>query len=134
MIHILKVKELVNGTIHGNEDLYIKGPCSIKDGKNGFITYIKNIKYAKYLDSTLASIIIVDDSVVIPEDFKKTIIKVKNASLAFIDYLKLYNQNVQIYSIHNRATISSNVKIDKDVYVGFIPVRSAIASASSAMV
>jgi UDP-3-O-[3-hydroxymyristoyl] glucosamine N-acyltransferase len=105
VIHILKVKELVNGTIQGNEDLYIKGPCSIKDGKNGFIAYIKNTKYTKYLNTTLASIIIVDDSVVIPKNLKKTIIKVKNASLAFIDYLNLYNQSIQIYSIDNNKGV-----------------------------
>jgi len=117
--HILKVKELLNGILHGNENIYIEGPCSIKDGKVGFISYIKNAKYSKYLNSTLASVIIVDDSIDIPEDLNKTIIKVENAPLAFIKYLNHYSKtNIQNNSIDKSAIISSNAKINSNAYIG----------------
>ena len=118
MIHILKVKELVNGVIHGDEDIYIKGPCGIKDGEDGFISYIKSSEYAKYLKVTKASVIIVDESLKIPESLDKTFIKVKNASIAFIDYLKLYKNKEIKYSIEKSARIATNVKIDKNVHIG----------------
>ena len=90
MTHILKVKELLNGTLHGNENIYIEGPCSIKDGKVGFISYIKSSKYSKYLNNTLASVIIVDDSINIPENLNKTIIKVSNPKRSFFDIVQEY--------------------------------------------
>ena len=60
MIHIKKINEIVNGELFGKDDLYIKGPCSIVNSKEGFLTYIKDVKYLDCIDTTLASAIIVD--------------------------------------------------------------------------
>jgi len=67
MIHISKVNEIVKGRIHGNDDIYIKGPCSIQRGKKNYISYIKNKNYLKYLENTLESAIIIDQAVKIPK-------------------------------------------------------------------
>ena len=86
MIHISKLNEIVKGTIHGNDDIYIKGPCSIQRGKKDYISYIKNKNYLKYLKNTLASAIIVDQTVKIPKkNIDKTLLRVDNAALAFIN-------------------------------------------------
>lgn len=138
MIHILKVKELLDGIIVGNEDLNIEGPCSIKDGKKGCISYIKESKYLKYLENTNASVVIVDDSITIPLNLKQTIIKVKNASIAFISYLNLYSKHqnsdqLNVGSvpqipdstylgenviINNDVKISNDCEIHSNVYIG----------------
>ena len=60
MIHIKKINEIINADLYGKNDFYIKGPCSIANGKEGFLTYIKNKKYLKYINETSASAIIVD--------------------------------------------------------------------------
>ena len=75
MIHISKINEIVNGEIYGNDDIYIKGPCSIQTGKKNHLSYIKNKDYLKYLKDTLASVIIVDNDLEIPNDINITLLK-----------------------------------------------------------
>ncbi len=117
MIHILKVKELLNGVIIGDENINIEGPCSIKDGKKGCVSYIKNSKYEKYLEDTDASIIIIDESINIPENLNKTFIKVKNASLAFIAYLELYSENNNSSLNHNQLKKYSSIENKNSFYI-----------------
>jgi len=128
MIHILKVNEIIKGTIYGNDDIYIKGPCSIQRGKKDCISYIKDNNYLKYLKNTLASAIIIDQTVKIPNNNEKTLLKVENAALAFIDFLNFYNRKINkkdirtvIYEsaeIDNSATIGKNVYIGSNVVIG----------------
>ncbi len=129
MIHISKVNEVVKGTIHGNNDLYVKGPCSIQVGKKDYLSYIKNENYLKYLENTLASVIIIDGKVNIPEGSnKKTFLKVDNAALAFINFLNFYDNANNINTInklvcksakiHNTASIGKNVSIGSNVVIG----------------
>ena len=94
MIHISKVNEIVKGTIYGDDNIYIKGPCSIQRGKKDYISYIKNKHYLKYLKNTLASAIIIDQTVKISKNHNKTLLKVDNAALAFIDYLNFYDSQI----------------------------------------
>ena len=51
MIPISEVNEIINGIIDGDKYMYIEGPCSINNGKKGFLSYIKSGKYLKYLES-----------------------------------------------------------------------------------
>ena len=120
MIHISKVNEIINGTIYGDNDLYIKGPCGIQKGKKDHISYIKNKTYLKYLDNSNASVIIIDKSIKIPNS-RKTFLKVENAALAFIDLLNFYEsdnkKNIQ-YIICKTAQIDESVQIGKNVSIG----------------
>ena len=121
MIHIKKINEIINGELFGADDYYIKGPCSIINGKENFITYIKHNKYIKYINTTSASAIIVDKSIDIPEDNKKTILKVDNPSIAFLSFLKYFENTLNVESkcmISNSSKISKTVKMGSDVFIG----------------
>ena len=123
MIHISKVNEIVKGRIHGNDDIYIKGPCSIQRGKKDYISYIKNKNYLKYLENTLASAIIIDQAVKIPKkNIDKTLLRVDNAALAFIDYLNFYDSQINKKDLNNiickSSKIDSSATIGKNVYIG----------------
>ena len=121
MIHIKKINEIINGDLFGEDDLYIKGPCSIVNGKKGFLTYIKNNKYLKYINKTSASAIIVDKNIDIPQNNKKTILKVSNPSLAFFSFLEYFNSTVNTKAnnkISKSSKISKTAKIDENVFIG----------------
>ena len=123
MIHISKVNEIVKGRIHGNDDIYIKGPCSIQRGKKDYISYIKNKNYLKYLENTLASAIIIDQAVKIPKkNIDKTLLRVDNAALAFIDYLNFYDSQINKKDLNNiickSSKVDSSATIGKNVYIG----------------
>ncbi len=122
MIHISKINEIVNGEIYGDDDIYIEGPCSIQLGKENHLSYIKNKDYLKYLKDTLASVIIIDNELEIPDNINKTILKVDNAALAFIDFLNFYDSNINNddieYSISSFASIHNSVDIGNNVHIG----------------
>ena len=63
MFKIEEINKILNGEIHGNRDLVIKGPCGIQNGEVNHISYIKNKKYIKFIQDTDASAIIVDSSI-----------------------------------------------------------------------
>jgi len=129
VIHILKVNEIIRGTIYGNNDIYIKGPCNIQVGKKDYISYIKDKNYLKYFNNTLASAIIIDKTVKIPKNNnEKTLLKVDNAALAFIDFLNFYDSEInkkdfndtpcKSAEIDNSAIIGKNVSIGSNVVIG----------------
>ena len=104
MIHIKKITEIINGDLFGEDNLYIKGPCSIVNGKEGYLTYIKDNKYLKYISTTSASAIIIDKNIHIPEDNQKATLKVDNPALAFIKFLKYFEATI---NTKNKNKISS---------------------------
>ena len=110
MIHISKVNEIVKGTIYGDNDLYVKGPCNIQVGKKDYLSYIKNENYLKYLQNTLASVIIIDEKVNIPrENNQKTFLKVDNAALAFIKFLNFYDNTNNVNAINHSICKSAKI-------------------------
>ena len=98
MFEIEKINKILNGNIHGNRDLVIKGPCGIQNGKVNHISYIKNQKYIKFIKDTGASVIIVDNSIDFSNIPNKTFLVVENASLSFIEFLKYYESKKNINS------------------------------------
>ena len=121
MIHIKKINKIINGDLFGEDDFYIKGPCSIINGKEGFLTYIKNKKYMKYINTTSASAIIVDRDIEIPKENNKTILKVDSAALAFISFLKHFDSIVNKKDnnkISKISKISKIAEIGKDIFIG----------------
>ena len=121
MIHIKKINEIINGELFGKDDLYIKGPCSIVNSKDGCLTYIKDAKYLNCIDTTSASAIIVSKNVSIPLDIKKTILKVENPSLAFLSFLKYFDNlvnKIDDSKISKLSNISKTAKIGQNVFIG----------------
>ena len=120
MLNISKLAEIVNGTVVGDGNLKISGICDIENGKKSHITYIKNHKYLKYLNSNLSSAVIIDSSIVLPNNFNKTIIKVKNAQIAFISLMQFYHSKMLVNKegIHKSSLIHESVILGKNVYIG----------------
>ena len=127
MFEIEKINKILNGKIHGNRDLIIKGPCGIQNGKANHISYIKNQKYVKFIKDTDASVIIVDSSIDFSNIPNKTLLVVKNASLSFIEFLKYYESKKNInYTktsygnsfIHSSSKIGENVHLGNNVFIG----------------
>ncbi|HES59990.1 MAG TPA: UDP-3-O-(3-hydroxymyristoyl)glucosamine N-acyltransferase, partial [Caldithrix sp.] len=53
----------LKGELNGPADLQISSPAKIEEAKPGQITFLSNTKYQKYLSTTKASAIVVDNSV-----------------------------------------------------------------------
>lgn len=132
----MKLKELallVSGELKGNPDTEILGVASIRDVKEGEITFLSDGKLLEECARSKASCVLVKD--IIP-DMEKPQIVVKNpqyafaqllghffpgpplamgiSSLAFISPLAMVGKDV---SIHPFAYISDNVAVGKDTII-----------------
>ena len=120
MHSIKKIASYVDATsIIGDSDLIIKGLCSIDSGVDGYISYIHQQQYSRYLNMTKASAVIINNDFNFEKYDNKTLIKVDNAVQAFSKLTHLfYKQSPIIHSISSNAIISSKVELGKNVHIG----------------
>ena len=106
----------IDGEIQGKSNTIISSFSNIKDAKKGDVTFLSNLKYEKYINSTKASIIITPK---INISTKKTIIKVDDPVKQFSAILEIFNPKETRKSIvSKKASIHKNVKIGKNVFIG----------------
>ena len=111
-----QLAELVGGKSIGQSDLIISGVSEIQYGKPGTISFLANLKYKKYLESTRASAVIVSDSSLLNE---QNGIVVQNPQLAFSKILNVFRPRLTIKKgIHPTAVIDSSVLLGDAVSVG----------------
>ena len=84
---------LVNGKVVGDESMSISGVSEIQNGVESTITFLGNPKYKKYLASTNASAIIVNDSSLLGD--KPGIIH-SNPQLAVAKILEEFSQKLNL--------------------------------------
>ena len=114
-----EVAELINGVVEGDNNSTINKLSKIENGDNNSLSFLGNPKYNEYLYKSTASIVIVNKSLELREPVKPTLIRVEDANLAFSTLLKHFNnQQVSKQGIDNESSISSNVKVGKNIYFG----------------
>jgi len=118
---VLKLAEIaarVGGEVVGNGELEITGVAKIEEAKEGEITFLANRKYAKFLEHTGASAIIV------PEDISKvpgkSLLRTKNPYFTFLKTVTLFYPPKPLLEkgIHKTAIIGEGAKLGKDISIG----------------
>ncbi|MBN2012346.1 UDP-3-O-(3-hydroxymyristoyl)glucosamine N-acyltransferase [candidate division KSB1 bacterium] len=114
---IQEIAKLVNGQVDGGTATVITGIAKIEDAGPGELSFISNPKYAKFLDTTQASAVLVN------KDFpatQKTVIRTENAYVAFLTVLRtFYPDNDSLHpGIHPSAVIEEYSLIDDDCAIG----------------
>ena len=118
-----ELADLLGGTLFGPGDVYVTGPAKIEDAKEGEVTFLSNLKYKHFLETTQASAILLAEK---PESDKVSFILVENPYVAFVTVLKLFEPikhtafsgHSQHTSIDPSAKIGDNVKIAPFVSIG----------------
>lgn len=114
-----QIATLVNGSLEGNPDVMVEQLAKIEEASTGSLSFLSNPKYEQYLYTTKASVVIVNDDLKLDRPISATIVRVKNAYLAFSTLLELYNKmRLDKTGIEERAFIDTSAKIGKDAYVG----------------
>ena len=117
---IKKIAEIFDAKIVGDEETIITGISDIENAEKGDITFLSNIKYRKYLDSTKASAIIVDEKVELTNNSKLTFLIVKDSYSSFgllLSEIEKLNISKKI-GIESPSHINKNSKIGKNIYLG----------------
>ena len=120
-----QIAELINGKIEGNPEVTVNYVSKIEEGKPGTISFLANPKYTQFIYSTEASIILINNDLVLEKEVKPTLIRVENAYSAFAELLEAYNQiKLNKSGISPTAFIDPDARIGDNVYIGEFAVIS----------
>jgi UDP-3-O-[3-hydroxymyristoyl] glucosamine N-acyltransferase len=132
MIPLKEIASHINGSLIGDENIKIGSIASIKDAKEGEITFLSRPVYKKYLKDCKASAIIVGKD--FPVDTLKNIhiIVVEQPAVAYIKTLELFVKPRKRRTGSSKlAVVSKQSRISKDVSIApyvFIDNKAVIKS------
>jgi UDP-3-O-[3-hydroxymyristoyl] glucosamine N-acyltransferase len=104
---------MLNGTIEGNPKVTINTLAKIEEAKEGALSFLANPKYEQFLYNTHASVVIVNEVLIVAEPINATLIRVKDAYHAFSILLEKYN-TLKL----NKTGIEQPSYIDETAFVG----------------
>jgi UDP-3-O-[3-hydroxymyristoyl] glucosamine N-acyltransferase len=115
-----QIAQLLNGEIIGDENVEVSGIAKIEEGKPGFLSFLANRQYEKYLYQTKSSIILVNKDFKPSKPINTTLIAVENAYKSFAQLLEICSNDFDKHptGIEYPSFICSNVKIGRNVYIG----------------
>ena len=114
-----QISQMLNGKIEGNADVIVNKLSKIEEGEPGSLSFLTNPAYTKYIYSTNASIIIVNEDFKAEKEITSTLIRVKSAEVAFAKLLEVYNQiKLNKTGISEKASISDSAKLGESLYIG----------------
>ncbi len=114
-----QIAQFIGGTIEGDENAKVHTFAKIEEGEPGAISFLANGKYAHYLNETLSSIVLIDETIILEHPVKTTLIRVKNARDCVAKLLQMYEAaKPKKNGIDKLAFISPKATVGKDVYVG----------------
>jgi UDP-3-O-[3-hydroxymyristoyl] glucosamine N-acyltransferase len=111
--------DLLQGKIEGNPDAKVSKIAKIEEAGEGALAFLANPQYEKFIYSTQASIVLVNNDFIPEKVVNTTLIKVENAYEAFAKILEFYQSSIpRKIGIHSLAHIDDSAEIGKDVYIG----------------
>ncbi|MBR1548869.1 MAG: UDP-3-O-(3-hydroxymyristoyl)glucosamine N-acyltransferase, partial [Prevotella sp.] len=114
-----QIADFIGGRVEGNEQATVHTFAKIEEGKAGAITFLSNPKYTPYVYETQASIVLINEDVVLERPVSATLIRVKNAYECVAKLLQMYASTLPKKSgVDPLASVASTATIGKDVYIG----------------
>lgn len=115
-----QISMLINGRLEGNPDIAVTSFGKIEEATAGQLSFLANPKYEEYLYCTQASVIIINESLVLKQALTNTLIRVPDAYSAFATLLSKYQELMtkQLTGIQEPSYISATAQIGQDVFIG----------------
>lgn len=114
-----QISQLINGVVEGDPNAIVRDVSKIEEGKPETLTFLANLKYASYIYSTQASVVIVNKDFVAEQPVKATLIRVEDSYKALAKLLQMYQASQpRKTGIEQPSFISSSAKLGDFVYVG----------------
>lgn len=120
-----QIATLLGGYVEGNPDVIVNQLAKIEEGNEGCLAFLANPKYEHFLYQTNASAVIVNEDLQLQKAVETTLIRVKDAYLAFSELLKIYHKlrnersGVEEPSfVHESATVGSDLYLGAFSYIG----------------
>ncbi len=114
-----QIAAALDGMVEGNPDVEVFTLSKIEEARPGSLSFLANPVYAKYVYTTKADVIIVNEDFHPEKPINATLIRVKDAYSAFTRLLELYQQAKNNKNgISEKAGIADSAKLGKNVYIG----------------
>ena len=114
-----QIAEALQGRVDGDATTTVSDLSKIEEGKPGTLSFLANPAYEKYIYTTKASLVIVNEDFTPERTITPTLIRVKDAYMAFAQLLELYQQSKpQKTGISPKAHVSETAKVGDNVYIG----------------
>lgn len=117
----LQIAAHIGGKIEGDPEAKVSGVAKIEEAAEGQLSFIANPKYQEYLYKTHATILIINEDLLLTNSVSPTLIRVKDAYSAFASLLSLYNEMMsqgRKKGIEQPAFVATTAHLGQDVYVG----------------
>ncbi len=114
-----QIADFIGGRVEGNENAVVNTFAKIEEGKEGAITFLSNPKYTSYIYDTQATIVLINEDVVLEQPVNATLIRVKNAYECVAKLLQMYvASQPKKTGVHPLAFVADSAEIGNDVYIG----------------
>jgi UDP-3-O-[3-hydroxymyristoyl] glucosamine N-acyltransferase len=114
-----QIAGFLGGKVEGDPAARIGSVSKIEEGKAGTLSFLANPKYHKYIYDTDASIVLINEDLVLEKKVKATLIRVKNAYEAFASLLDLYEQSKpKKTGVSANASIAASAATGENLYAG----------------
>jgi len=110
---------LIQGKIEGAATVVVKQFGKIESAMPGEISFLANPKYEDFLYTTKASVLIVNESLVLKKQVAATLIRVPDAYAAFATLLTKYQEmkNENLVGIQSPSFIASTAKLGEQNFI-----------------
>ena len=110
---------MIQGKVEGDASVSVNQFGKIEEATAGQISFLANPKYEEFLYSTKASIIIVNDSLILKNKIDATLIRVSDAYAAFATLLTKYQElkTQNLTGIQSPSFISSSAQLGENHFV-----------------
>ena len=114
-----QIAMMIQGKVEGDASVSVSQFGKIEEATAGQISFLANPKYEEFLYSTKASILIVNDSLVLKNKIDATLIRVSDAYAAFATLLTKYQElkTQNLTGIQTPSYISSSAKLGENHFI-----------------
>jgi len=115
-----QVAMMIQGKVEGNAAVEVSQFGKIEEAQKGEISFLANPKYEEFLYSTKASIVIINESLVLKEQVQATLIRVPDAYAAFATLLTKYQEikAANLVGIQTPSHIAPSATLGAQHFVG----------------
>lgn len=115
-----QLARILNGKVDGDPQACVTSFAKIEHGKSGQLCFYANPKYEKYVYTSQATILLVNNDFIPKEKVVPTLLRVENAYSALADLLKYVSDQKKAYRRRRNwsAVIAWSAKLGKKVSIG----------------
>lgn len=115
----LLLASMTGGSVEGDENIEITGFAKIEEALPGQVSFIANPKYAHFISTTKASVLLVDRNLVRPEGSEVTLVRVDDPYVAVANLLAAFESMKPAKSgVEQPSFVSEGVSLPEGLYLG----------------